>query len=658
MEGIIIMRNFKKIICLLSICAIFMPTLTLAASNTTTLNGSDIKLFSNEDNENPTIEITLKDQELAESLSESVKNREETIQLDSQNAITGKRFEELWSVYFNPYLSEYFYLSGIEAHTEGENVASITMTYADELTEKEIELIEDIIDALSKRQQEISFDLSEYIDIEYVDALWERFNYIYNHCLGTATQFEHSDLFYVDFTKLGASGSGTTISFNIDNAYMPEDKIIEVNTTLDEEYNNITSLIKEGMSDMEKILIVHDYIAANYEYDLSEASRTLDSMVLERKGVCQGYSYLFKYIMDRLEFDCVNVPSNACGHMWNKVKIGEDWYNIDVTSDDAVPNMASNIFHKYFLVNDAEIQALDQNSDTALHSRWNTLKWDGIRDVETSISDTYSNLILHNITGQVVNYNEQWYGFVNAKDKDKDDDKDDDKNKNNVLSIIDFSTGTTTAVYKDSSKYQWFANENSVYSGVVSSIILYKNNLYFNSPNEVFKFNADDKTAEKIYEYINTENPGDLENPDDTENLDKRKPSIYGLTVKDGSLLAELSKSPESFVENYLPITTEEPSLINSYSSEITKNDDGTLKISLTSNSDYTPEITDVIYVAEYKDGILVNIVAKPLADNISQPFDYALGEDDSTNVGVFVWNSSTLPLSDAQSITLSDDNI
>lgn len=52
------------------------------------------------------------------------------------------------------------------------------------------------------------------------------------------------------------------------------------------------------------------------------------------------------------------VDSNSMNHMWNKVHIGNAWYNVDVTWDDPINDRPGHAQHTYFLLSDNAIQNL------------------------------------------------------------------------------------------------------------------------------------------------------------------------------------------------------------------------------------------------------------------------------------------------------------
>lgn len=104
---------------------------------------------------------------------------------------------------------------------------------------------------------------------------------------------------------------------------------------------------QNGMSDLEKVVVAHGWIAANCIYDPyvgfgktdggfgpDPAVYTAYGVFANRKAVCQGYALALKVLLDRAGIDCVFVDSAPLDHAWNLVRLNGDWYHIDTTWDD------------------------------------------------------------------------------------------------------------------------------------------------------------------------------------------------------------------------------------------------------------------------------------------------------------------------------------
>lgn len=135
----------------------------------------------------------------------------------------------------------------------------------------------------------------------------------------------------------------------------------EVQNSLFEAFaDDIIAEAAEQPTDYEKLLYIHDRIVDNTVYTDTGAlyEREADGPLVYGKAVCEGYAKAFMYLAQSLGFDCVCVIGTANGeeHMWNKVKLYGEWYNVDATWDDPVRSDGTNVLrHNYFLISDYDI---------------------------------------------------------------------------------------------------------------------------------------------------------------------------------------------------------------------------------------------------------------------------------------------------------------
>ncbi len=128
----------------------------------------------------------------------------------------------------------------------------------------------------------------------------------------------------------------------------------------------IAALVTDGMSDYEKELAIHDYIIDISDYDRAELYPGLGSpdpdnsnpygTLINGRAICSGYSGTFQLFMDMLGIECITVNGAAHAdleeHAWNMVRLGGEWYCVDVTWDDPVGLVTHSDFerHQYFNV--------------------------------------------------------------------------------------------------------------------------------------------------------------------------------------------------------------------------------------------------------------------------------------------------------------------
>jgi transglutaminase/protease-like cytokinesis protein 3 len=123
------------------------------------------------------------------------------------------------------------------------------------------------------------------------------------------------------------------------------------------------------MPERQRIKAVHDYMVMNYKYDVNfgsglygEATYAFYGLLENKTGVCQAYADLFYLFMLYEDIYCEIVYGWADGgtgeydeHAWNVVYVDGDYYHIDVTFDDPVPDGVSSISYDYFLKSDEEM---------------------------------------------------------------------------------------------------------------------------------------------------------------------------------------------------------------------------------------------------------------------------------------------------------------
>lgn len=135
------------------------------------------------------------------------------------------------------------------------------------------------------------------------------------------------------------------------------------------------SIIKENMSDEEKIKAFHDYLINNSSYDKQRAvniekgikdnniynSHKAIGPLIEGKSLCSGYSDAMKIYLDQLNIPNYKIANK--NHIWNLIYINNQWLHLDITWNDPVTADGSNLLlHKFFLVDTNKLHQLDQTN--------------------------------------------------------------------------------------------------------------------------------------------------------------------------------------------------------------------------------------------------------------------------------------------------------
>ncbi len=168
---------------------------------------------------------------------------------------------------------------------------------------------------------------------------------------------DHPEIFYFQHagTKIYSDGK-------IELKYKyPTTKIKEMVQKQEAKINNILKqIIKPGYTEFDKVKAVHDYIILNTAYDwenfkqnkVPEASYTPYGLFINGVAVCEGYSKTMQLLLEMvgIETHYITGKANSGDHAWNLVKIDGEYYYIDATWNDPVPNRAGEISYQYFLV--------------------------------------------------------------------------------------------------------------------------------------------------------------------------------------------------------------------------------------------------------------------------------------------------------------------
>ena len=189
--------------------------------------------------------------------------------------------------------------------------------------------------------------LSSYSKNIDVSALAIRSTEIVNY----AQAYRNSaPLSFLMASKYSYSLSGQTVSTlkmsYAEGVSTPEDvtRLIEVYTNA---VDSIVANIREEWPAEAKLLYLNNWFCCHYIYDFDYAIADACGLATEKKGVCQAFTLLAKGVLDKLGIENDTVTSNNLDHIWNRVKLGGNWYHIDFTW--ANRNVKGYCYHEHFL---------------------------------------------------------------------------------------------------------------------------------------------------------------------------------------------------------------------------------------------------------------------------------------------------------------------
>lgn len=181
---------------------------------------------------------------------------------------------------------------------------------------------------------------------------------------------DHPEIFYVkDTYEISMLDMLVCKVVNIKLKYASNNKseIEKMQAELDREIEEINGQLAYCKTDFEKELLVHDILAREIQYfehenydEIPNIKHTAYSALVEKSAVCDGITKAFQLILSKNNIDSIFVTGMSEGesHAWCKVKLDDEYYNVDVTSDKAL-NKENNelVIHSYFNVTDKEISS-------------------------------------------------------------------------------------------------------------------------------------------------------------------------------------------------------------------------------------------------------------------------------------------------------------
>jgi len=149
-------------------------------------------------------------------------------------------------------------------------------------------------------------------------------------------------------------------------------------TIYNEAKNVLNEIIKDDMTDYQKALAIFEWICLNTVYDYSDAETQfkyygiyytenpayyLEGVFLTGIAVCDGYSKAYSLMCNMEGIDCVRIVGSVTSgtttglHAWNKVKVNEKYYAVDITWTELVSSNHEVLSHKYFMIADSSFPA-------------------------------------------------------------------------------------------------------------------------------------------------------------------------------------------------------------------------------------------------------------------------------------------------------------
>jgi hypothetical protein len=244
-----------------------------------------------------------------------------------------------------------------------------------------------------------------------------------------------------------------------------------------------------GMDELQTALVLHDHLALNiaYDYDnyladtVPELSYTAYGALVTGTAVCQGYAKAYCLLLSRCGIDNVYLSSDEMNHGWAAVRLGGEWYHVDVTWDDPVPDAPGYVIHKYFLLSDEAI------SD-AEHGHYG---WQADVDCVSSVYD--EGTFWEDLEAPVPFTDADTYWYLETSGEQADQ----------TISLVRRSWSAGNSQTAASVKDYWpvWGSQTMFWQGSFSGLVLWDGRLFFNDRLRVYAYDPADASFETVYTY-------------------------------------------------------------------------------------------------------------------------------------------------------------
>ncbi|MFJ7951913.1 transglutaminase domain-containing protein [Lysinibacillus sp. NPDC096418] len=254
--------------------------------------------------------------------------------------------------------------------------------------------------------------IEKIIEEAYEEAL-KRDGYVYGHISQHAIRYEYNKIsakIYGEQSYLMTPEQAAYVEMNVQDI--------------------LASIVTSSMSDVEKVKAVNDYIVSHTAYtdETNSSPHSAYTVLAERGGVCQGYALLAHSMLQKLGIETEYIVGyvGEIGHAWNLVKLEGQWYHLDTTWNDPVPDRKGAVRYQYFLVDDRTM-AQDHSWIASDYPKATSAKYSYYHDVDFPAQ-----------VGQQLFYSNE--------------------SDNNKLYVLDMNTGKSERVTNSRAQYIVYAN--------------------------------------------------------------------------------------------------------------------------------------------------------------------------------------------------------
>lgn len=268
----------------------------------------------------------------------------------------------------------------------------------------------------------------------------------------------------------------------------------------------VEACIDEGMTDLEKLTALHDWLALHCDYGATKRGETAYGALVEGTGNCVGYAEGYAYLAALAGLDGTATCSPELDHAWILATIDGVRYFSDCTWDDGKHQKLGLIRHRYFLFD-------ERNAASVGHYGW---------DSTESVPGGGLELVPWREAVTRVIFEGAYAYYIDGQFR---------------LWRCDRVTWETELLWQSDARWPDTDPDDGADPELYTSLMYFGGRLFFNTPTGIFSVDTEGREIRSVLEPA----------------LDGGI-CVYGAAVRDGMLCYSAAESPDAAVFDLIPV--------------------------------------------------------------------------------------------------------
>ncbi|MEG1633260.1 MAG: transglutaminase domain-containing protein [Oscillospiraceae bacterium] len=153
--------------------------------------------------------------------------------------------------------------------------------------------------------------------------------------------FDRSEFVYLSGMSLSQDGKSIELSYS--PAYTKEQALAAKDAFREKVTSMLSAISAVSSTKTDAVLALYTRLSKETTYNEQAEDVGAYGMMVNGEGICTGYAYAMRYVLDQLGIENCLAFSNDESHVWNIVKMNDSFYHLDATWENgcnkAVPTL-------------------------------------------------------------------------------------------------------------------------------------------------------------------------------------------------------------------------------------------------------------------------------------------------------------------------------